>query len=116
MLHYLLKCLNCSGRWFFFPGHPVQCLKCWTLVSSFSYHIVTPGNALFVLRYILLRMRVCFCCVRFSCLIGWEERLRDDLFSVSLISPERVFHIVGSDCTAVCGVVMSGAEGAGAYG
>ena len=40
-----------------------------------------------VLWYILLRMHVCFCCVRFSFSvlsqeIGWEERLRNDLFCV----------------------------------
>jgi len=42
----------------------------------------------FLLWYILLWMRVCFCCVcfRFSVLsqeIGWEERLRNDLFCVT---------------------------------
>ena len=41
----------------------------------------------FMLYYIWLRMHVCFCrvCFRFSVLsqeIGWEERLRNDLFCV----------------------------------
>jgi len=39
----------------------------------------------FMLWYILLQMHVCFCCVCFSFSvlsqeIGWEERLRNDLF------------------------------------
>jgi len=42
----------------------------------------------FVLLYIVLRMHVCFCCVRFSFSvlsqeIGWAERVKSDLFCVS---------------------------------
>ena len=55
-----------------------------------SYEATKPGFifcVLYMLWYILLWMRVCFCCVcfRFSVLskeIGWEERLRNDLFCV----------------------------------
>jgi len=42
-----------------------------------------------MLSYNLLRMHVCFCCVGFSFSvlsqeIGWEERLRNDLFCVGV--------------------------------
>ena len=55
-----------------------------------------PNLALVFFVFILccsisvFRMSVCFCCVRFSFLttidkdIGWEERLRNDLFCVEL--------------------------------
>ena len=48
----------------------------------------------FMLLYILLWMRVCFCCVRFSFSvfsqeIGWEERLRSDILCVGWdVKPE----------------------------
>jgi len=44
-----------------------------------------------MLLYILLWMRVCFCCVRFSFLvlskeISWEGRLQNDLFCFSKLT------------------------------
>jgi len=56
-----------------------------------------------MLYYILLIMHVCFCCVCFSFSllsqeIGWEERLRNDLFCVEWVVKPQLNQSLSEGC------------------